>query len=376
MSAGLAAVTKIRLHRSLGDTDDQRTTAGRVALASGAVVVACTLFLIGDYAVGVWQGAGATVRIEELEGQTKGDPEVATRLHEERKEHTDASLAREARGYALAWVLLFAGGTFVAAGKWWVSLQPERRPSLEALVAVRFGGVGGQRRGAGAKAAASRKPRGEGERESTERPRGERRGKSEGRGSTEQARGGGQGYVAPEAIGQQTSDTQNGRFGRCENVAPEAADLSFIDEVVARFGRGQEHAIPILQAIQGHYRYLPDEALRRVCELTEITPAQIAGTSSFYAQFRRSPVGRHVVRVCHGTACHVAGAEQITDELRRHLDIPPDGDTDRERLFTLDKVACLGCCSLAPVMMIGEETAGRLTPATARQALDAVEKEP
>jgi len=86
-------------------------------------------------------------------------------------------------------------------------------------------------------------------------------------------------------------------------------------------------------------------------------------------------VGRHVVRVCHGTACHVAGAEQITEELRRHLEIPAGADTDPQRLFTLDKVACLGCCSLAPVMMIEEDTAGRLTPATARQALDAVVRE-
>jgi len=147
-------------------------------------------------------------------------------------------------------------------------------------------------------------------------------------------------------------------------------DLSFVDDLVARFGRGKEAAIPILQAIQSHFRYLPDVALQRVCELTEITPAQIAGTSSFYAQFRRSPVGRYVVRVCHGTACHVAGAEQIDQELRRHLEIPPNEDTDPRRLFTLDAVACLGCCSLAPVMMIEEETAGRLTPATARQALD------
>jgi NADH:ubiquinone oxidoreductase subunit E len=81
-----------------------------------------------------------------------------------------------------------------------------------------------------------------------------------------------------------------------------------------------------------------------------------------------------VVKVCHGTACHVAGAEQITEELRRHLDIPPGEDTDARRLFTLDKVACVGCCSLAPVMMIEEDTAGRLTPASARQVLDAVER--
>ena len=168
--------------------------------------------------------------------------------------------------------------------------------------------------------------------------------------------------VVPVAISTAISGTERpiGRPGR--------------DGLVRRFGRDKEAAIPILQAIQTHYRYLPDEALRHVCEQTEITPAQIAGTSSFYSQFRRSPVGRHVVRVCHGTACHVAGAEQITEELRRHLDIPAGEDTDDQRLFTLDKVACVGCCSLAPVMMIEEETAGGSTPATARQALDAVAK--
>jgi NADH:ubiquinone oxidoreductase subunit E len=364
MSGGLAAVTRIRLQRSLGEAGDQRRTARHLALASGVVVVACTLFLIGDHAVGVWQGVRQTVSIKALEEQTKGDAEVAARLHEERKEQTDASLARETRGRALAWVLLFAGSTFVAAGKWWVSLQPERRPSLEELVAVRFGGVVGQTRGAGAKRVASREARGEGG--GNVAPEAKDQGLVDAR---DDRSGRGSGYVATEA-----TEQRDGRFGRCENAAPETADLSFIDDLVRRFGRGQEHAIPILQAIQGHYRYLPDGALRRVCELTEITPAQIAGTSSFYSQFRRSPVGRHVVRVCHGTACHVAGAEQISEELRRHLDIPPDADTDPERLFTLDKVACLGCCSLAPVMMVGEETAGRLTPATARQALDAVEK--
>jgi NADH:ubiquinone oxidoreductase subunit E len=128
----------------------------------------------------------------------------------------------------------------------------------------------------------------------------------------------------------------------------------------------------MLQAIQEHYRYLPDDVLRGVCERTEITPAQLAGSSTFYARFRHEPLGRRVVRVCHGTACHVAGAGPITEELRRHLGIPDDGDTDPRRLFTIDEVACVGCCSLAPVMMIEDETAGRLTPARARQAIDAV----
>jgi NADH:ubiquinone oxidoreductase subunit E len=146
-------------------------------------------------------------------------------------------------------------------------------------------------------------------------------------------------------------------------------DLTFVGQLVSRIGRGKEAAIPLLQAIQTHYRYLPDEALRRVCELTEITPAEIAGTSSFYGQFRRSPVGRHIVRVCHGTACHVSGARQISEELRRHLAIPEGADTDAARMFTLDEVACLGCCSLAPVLMVDGHTAGKLTPATACDAL-------
>jgi NADH:ubiquinone oxidoreductase subunit E len=161
--------------------------------------------------------------------------------------------------------------------------------------------------------------------------------------------------------------------GRSKPV-PDACDArSFVDDLVARVGRNHEAAIPLLQEIQNRYRYLPDEALRRVCEVTDVTPAQIAGTSSFYAQFRRSPIGRYVVRVCHGTACHVAGAQQITQELRRHLQIAPGEDTDPQRRFTIDAVACVGCCSLAPVMMVEDEAAGRLTPARARQALDGLE---
>ena len=159
------------------------------------------------------------------------------------------------------------------------------------------------------------------------------------------------------------ADAQAGGLCHC------AIDLTFVNELVSREGRGKEAAIILLQAIQSHYRYLPDEALHRLCELTEITPAEVAGTSSFYGQFRRSPVGKHVVRVCHGTACHVAGARQITEELRRHLKIPEGADTDAERLFTVDEVACLGCCSLAPVLTVDGHTSGRLTPATACHAL-------
>jgi NADH:ubiquinone oxidoreductase subunit E len=150
-------------------------------------------------------------------------------------------------------------------------------------------------------------------------------------------------------------------------------DLTFVDRIVAQYGTGKEAAITQLEAIQTHYGYLPDEALRRLCELTEISPAEIAGTSSFYAQFRRTPAGRHLVRVCHGTTCHVAGARQINDELRRFLALPEGGDTDPARMFTVVEVACLGCCSLAPVLCVDGQTAGRLTPASACEALASFE---
>ena len=138
-------------------------------------------------------------------------------------------------------------------------------------------------------------------------------------------------------------------------------DLKFVDQAVERIGRSPDSVIPILQALQDHYGYLPEEALRRVCAATQITPAAISGVSTFYDMFRHEPSGQHIVHVCHGTACHVGGAERVEDALRRHLHIPEGEDTDAERLFTIERVACLGCCTLAPVVRIQEETIGYAT---------------
>ncbi|MCC6233816.1 MAG: NAD(P)H-dependent oxidoreductase subunit E, partial [Verrucomicrobiales bacterium] len=135
-------------------------------------------------------------------------------------------------------------------------------------------------------------------------------------------------------------------------------DLRFVDETVQRLGRQRDAVIPILQALQEHYRYLPEPALRRVCEVSEITPSQIWGISTFYDQFRHQPVGKHVVHVCHGTACHVSGADRVEEALRRHLKIPAGADTDPEGNFTIEPVACLGCCTLAPVVRFDQLTTG------------------
>jgi len=127
---------------------------------------------------------------------------------------------------------------------------------------------------------------------------------------------------------------------------------------VRRAGRKPDALIPILQALQEHYGYLPGEALERLAELSEIRPAAIAGVSTFYDMFRHKPAGKYIFRVCHGTACHVAGSERVEEALRRHLAIPADAETDAARQFTIERVACFGCCTLAPVVKMGGWTMG------------------
>ena len=146
-------------------------------------------------------------------------------------------------------------------------------------------------------------------------------------------------------------------------------DISFVDKIIEKIGQGPEVVIAILQAIQQHYRYLPEEALLRVCDISEITPAQITGVSTFYTQFRHQPVGEHIISICHGTACHVKGAGAIDDALRNHLGLAGDDDTDADGLFTVQKVACLGCCTLAPVIQIDEVTYGHLTSGSVPRVL-------
>ena len=129
---------------------------------------------------------------------------------------------------------------------------------------------------------------------------------------------------------------------------------------MADIGHEPEAVIPVLQAIQERYNYLPEAVLNRVCEITNITPASITGVATFYSQFRTRPAGRHFIKVCIGTACHVMGGETIFQAFKQYLDIAKDDDTDNERLFTVEKVACLGCCMLAPAVQIDDITYGFL----------------
>ncbi len=150
----------------------------------------------------------------------------------------------------------------------------------------------------------------------------------------------------------------------------EQIDLTFADRTIERLGSSPDKVLEILQAIQDHYGYLPQEVIEHVCEATEITPASITGISTFYDQFRHSPAGKYIVRVCVGTACHVKGAQQVYDAFHRYLKIEPGADTDPDELFTVERVACLGCCTLAPAVQIGDITYGHLTAHSVGSVLD------
>lgn len=137
-------------------------------------------------------------------------------------------------------------------------------------------------------------------------------------------------------------------------------DLTLVDPVIQKYKGKKGNMIPLLQGAQNIYGYIPKSVFKKLSEETGLRLSDMYGVATFYAQFRLKPVGKHIIKVCHGTACHVQNANSITDALQEGLNVK-DGETTGDGLFTLESVACLGCCSLAPVMMIGDETFGKLT---------------
>jgi len=143
-------------------------------------------------------------------------------------------------------------------------------------------------------------------------------------------------------------------------------------EIVAPWKGKKGGLIPILQEIQGHFGYLPEEAMRTISTELKIPTAEVFGVATFYAQFHLSPRGRHVIRVCRGTACHVRGSLKILERVKELTGLQENETTDDLR-FTLEPVACLGACGLAPVMVVDDQTFGRLTPDKVQGILDKFE---
>ena len=139
------------------------------------------------------------------------------------------------------------------------------------------------------------------------------------------------------------------------------SDLTLLKDVLEKYAGVKGSLITILQKAQDIYGYLPTDVIYHVAKKIGSTPAEVMGVATFYTQFRLKPVGKYLIMLCQGTACHVNGSERIENTIKEHLGIA-DGETTEDGLFTLKNVACLGCCSLSPVMMINGETYGSLTP--------------
>nr|WP_316623641.1 NADH-quinone oxidoreductase subunit NuoE [uncultured Ruminococcus sp.] len=145
-------------------------------------------------------------------------------------------------------------------------------------------------------------------------------------------------------------------------------DLSLLGGVLDEYAAVKGSLITILQHTQDIYGYLPKEAIELISERTGIATSEIMGVGTFYTQFRFEPVGKYLIMLCQGTACHVNGSELILQTIKDELGID-DGQTTEDGLFSLKCVACLGCCSLSPVMMVNEDTYGSLTPDKTKKIL-------
>ncbi|MBM4240628.1 MAG: NADH-quinone oxidoreductase subunit NuoE [Euryarchaeota archaeon] len=131
-------------------------------------------------------------------------------------------------------------------------------------------------------------------------------------------------------------------------------------EILSFYKGDRSNLIPILQDIQANFGYLPENAILEISKFTKIPESEIYGVATFYAQFRFTPIGKKHIMVCEGTACHVKGADQIMEGIERYLDIK-EGETTPDLECSLESVACLGCCALAPCAMVNEKVESNLT---------------
>lgn len=142
-----------------------------------------------------------------------------------------------------------------------------------------------------------------------------------------------------------------------------------LDEIFSRYDGTGSDLIPILQAVQGEVGYLPEEAMEEIARFLRLPASTVYGVSTFYAQFKFVPMGKKIVKVCRGTACHVRGADQILREIESRLVIKP-GETSDDLEYTLETVACIGACALAPTIVVNHDVHGKLSTKMVREIFD------
>lgn len=143
-----------------------------------------------------------------------------------------------------------------------------------------------------------------------------------------------------------------------------------LQRILAQHDRKRDALIPILQDLQGEFGYLPPHAMQAAARHTRISEVEVYGVCTFYAQFKFSPIGKHIVTVCQGTACHVMGGYRILEECKAQLGVQP-GQTTPDGKFTLETVACIGACALSPAMVVDKDTYGRMKPERITEILNA-----
>lgn len=158
-------------------------------------------------------------------------------------------------------------------------------------------------------------------------------------------------------------------------LEPLPEDLNRLTAVMAEihheFSGQRDELIAILQRVQNELGFIPLEAMNQIADFIHMPQAWVFGATTFYERFRLLPVGRHIVRVCRGTACHVKGAERLLDEIKGRFQLSP-GQTDNDRMFSLETVACFGSCAIAPVVLIDDKVKGRMDPIKIRRVMDDV----
>ncbi len=154
----------------------------------------------------------------------------------------------------------------------------------------------------------------------------------------------------------------------------EAVDLTKAEEILDLYEGVNGALIPVLQKIQNKYGYIQEETVDLVAERLNISASEIIGVATFYSQFRLDPIGVHMIKVCCGTACHVKGANKIAGEFSKKLDVAV-GSTTADNMFTLEEVACLGACSLAPIVMLDGDVHGNLVPDKVGNIIQSTEKD-
>lgn len=154
-------------------------------------------------------------------------------------------------------------------------------------------------------------------------------------------------------------------------TAEKLTNFSKVCRILDQFDRQPSKIIPILQAVQEEYRYLPEEIMTFVATSLGISPARVFGIATFYSHFSLEPKGKYIIKVCDGTACHVKGSAGLIDVIRRELNLSEKVPTTEDLLFTLETVSCLGACGLAPAVVVNDKVYGQVSNKQMREIIAA-----